>query len=287
VVEYQRNIYVPPASLLAAVAERVVSTEKPTVRQAVILEQLGITDATPDELWEAIALVPHRCYEHEHGPLLAEIVHRYPQCVDIFEFSFIDGNSVLVSKKGDDEQLTVSLELTPLTEPMVYEAIDAAPLSKLEQEQEDQSPTGKVYDVEKFNPHTEHKVIDDLVYKHDRDRVMKMLEQSGHSKIRQLLSVLHMDPLERGPYEISEIGDYYYLLYKGVEITSLTKRGSTPPDKKPVRVNPNAKSPGEGISACQRRKQKKPLGANVTKKKKWIDRHRSYCSNGCGHCKGM
>jgi hypothetical protein len=255
-------MYVPPETLFVSIEEGTASTEKPTVRQAVILEQLGITECTPDELWSAVKSIPKRCYGHEQGPLLAEVLHRYPEILDVIDLSFIDGRSVLVSRKDGNEQHTVSLDVTPLTEPMVYEAMDQAPRSIDLRTQEVLCPTGELHSSVKFNPHS-NKVVDDLVFKHDRDHVLSMLEKPKHVRVRLLESILKRDSFARGPYEVTDVGKFCYLLYKKVEIVSLWV-GDKPPIAK--------------------RSGKRPMSPNQTRKKLWIEKHRIHCNSSCRYC---
>jgi hypothetical protein len=248
-----------------------------------------------------------------------------------FSFSFNDGNEVLVSRKSDDEQLTVSLELTPLTEPMVYESIDLAPAAMALERSETKAPRGMVFnqgatevapfslddeDVElddlldftdpegeirsldyaeatkdlsqriervqtvgNFNPHPNHKLVSQLVYLHDQDRARELLSKSNNSKYRQLELVASKDPSERGPMSVSQVGNFSYLLYKGVEITCMrTESLMQSLNGRRMRATTTTSVPPV------KRNRRKPPGANATRKKLWIDKHRSYCNNGCRHC---
>ncbi|BCH36658.1 hypothetical protein [Magnaporthe oryzae narnavirus 1] len=257
---YERENVPLPRSFDDIPVTEVNADRKPTVRQALILEQLRITDATPEELWTAVQAIPNRCYGHEHGPLLAEVIHRYPDILDIIEISFIDGISASVSKKGDDEQRPVSLELTPLTDPMVHEAIEQAPKSLTLRATEEKAPSGLLHNTVKFNPHG-NKVVDDLVFEHDKRRVLEMLDKPKHMRVRVLEDVLRKGP--SGPFTITEVGDFIYLHYKEVEIVSLWV-GDKPP------LEP---------------KRRKSLTARKLRNKEWIEKHRSHCDNGCRHCK--
>jgi len=334
--DYGKELLVPPESLFASVEERTAETDKPTVRQAVILEKFGITEPSVEKMTEVLKDMVKRTYPHEQAPLLAELIHRYPEMVTYFEFSVNDENSISVfdralntsvdKSRGHVKNLVprrnvvVRVPYGPFTGPMVYEAINLAPTAIAMGVAEDKNPRGSVFnssrykvsetvrftlddedeledlweitdpeevratdyglvlddfadksraiqDGGRFNPHREHKVVGDLVFQHDVDHVEKLLSKSDHSKRRHLEMLANKPPHERASYTISTIGDYDYLLYKGVEIIS-AKRQSSQADTARRKTG-------------QRREN---LGYNKSKKKAWIDRHRSYCRTGCRLC---
>jgi hypothetical protein len=149
--------------------------------------------------------------------------------------------------------------------PMVEEAIELIAESKRLCVFEAVQPSGQLFSTEKYNPLPGHKVVSDLVFEHDRDRVLSMLEKPKHSRVRQLERIIRTPVNERGPWQVTDIGNFSYLLYKKVEIVSLWV-GDKPSDQ------------------TKKVKTKKQPGKNKARKQTWIQNHRIHCTVSCGHC---
>jgi len=368
VAQYTREGVDPPETLLRSIdrGEERPGAEKATSRQAIILERISSMESVgQEEIWTTLKDIGLRTYGHEQGPLLAELINRYPIMVTDFRFLFGE-NRVLIRKNSDEIAATlpevqrcvegrsakpvygsvlrgkkipsgvetVSMEVNLLTLPMVQEAIDLAPTAIAIGVSEDKAPRGAIFNMQQervdvsvlfkvddefddlddlldpmdpenerrqtdysavveefsakaeriqevgfYNPHPGHKLVSQLVYLDDQDRARELIGKSRSSKIRQLELVYRKDPTTRGPFSISTVGGYSYLLYKDVEIICLltkTLEGQHPGRKK-------ASDPVIGSDGIPRYK-KKPLSGNQAKKKRWIDKHRSYCQSGCAHC---